>query len=413
MKIDRQALEKDFPQLTRCVHGLPLIYFDNGATTLKPKPVVEALENHYRRAVSNVHRGIHYLSEEATDEYEKARERIAQFIGAQSSREIIFTKGTTESINLAAFSLGEKYLRKGDRILVSTMEHHSNLVPWQMVAQRTGAQVEAIPLTDGGEIDMEAYKNLLEGGGVVLTAICSISNALGTINPTRKIVALAKEAGSYVLVDGAQSMAHERVDVGEMGCDFFAFSGHKMFGPTGVGVLYGREKLLEEMPPYQGGGGMIEMVSFQETTYGDLPHKFEAGTPPIAEVIALGKAADYIGGVGFKFIEERERKLAAHLEKKVRAVRGVTVVGHPSRRAAIMPFVATGAHPRDLATLLDIKGVAVRSGHHCAMPLVKRMGHHSWARASLCFYNTEEEIDRFAEALGECLDILREEGKAT
>ena len=409
MAIDRRALEEDFPQLAHHIHGAPLIYFDNAATTLKVRPVLEALEEHYRRDVSNVHRGIHHLSEKATYNYEESRRALAQFIGAKHPHEVVFTKGTTESINLVASSFGEKYLKEGDRILVSTMEHHSNLVPWQMVAQRWGAKVEAIPVTNGGDLDLEAYESLLGEEGVALVAIASISNALGTINPLEEVLALAHRAGSRTLVDAAQSVAHTRVDVGELAPDFLAFSGHKMFGPTGIGVLYGREELLEEMPPYQGGGGMIETVSFSQTAYGELPHRFEAGTPPIAQAIALKEAVDYIGRVGLGAIEERERELTAYLEEKITSVEGVSVVGHPLRRSAILAFVAQRGHPRDLATLLDLKGVAVRSGHHCAMPLVERMGHSAWARASLCFYNTEEEVDRFVEALESCLSLLQEE----
>ena len=396
---------KDFPQLQITVHGKPLIYFDNAATTLRVQSVIDEMHSQYCSKASNVHRGIHYLSETATMAYEETREHIKRFINARHAHEIILTKGTTESINLVATSFGGKYLKKGDHILVSTMEHHSNIVPWQMVAERMGAQVIEIPITDTGDIDLQAYEKLLIDK-VKIVAICSVSNTLGTINPISKMASAAHKIGAVLLLDGAQAMAHRSVDVRQLDCDFLAFSSHKMFGPTGVGVLYGREDLLNKMPPYQGGGSMIKNVSFTGTAYNDLPHKFEAGTPAMAEVIAFKKALEYIDHIGLTRIEQEEQKLLEYALNKIQQRELANILGKPRDRSAIIPFLIQGTHPHDLAALLDRQGMAIRSGHHCTMPLMKRMGTTSTARASFCFYNTREEIDQFTTALEKSRDIL-------
>ena len=405
MQLEDKNLRTDFPQLKSMVHGRPLVYFDNAATTLKVKSVIEEIQSHYAFNVSNVHRGIHYFSEKATEDYEKTREHVKNFIGANHVHEIIFTKGTTESINLVAASFGEKYLKKGDHILVSTMEHHSNIVPWQMAAEKTGAKVVEIPITDDGEIDMSAYKNLLTEK-VKIVAVCLISNTLGTINPIAKMISMAHNIEAKFLVDAAQATAHIPVNVQEIDCDFLAFSSHKMFGPTGVGVLYGREELLEDIPPYQGGGNMIHTVSFDGTTYNDLPHKFEAGTPPIAEVIAFKKALEYIDGIELLNIESREQELLMFATEKMKTMNHIRILGNADKKSAIISFIMEGTHPHDLAALLDRQGIAIRSGHHCTAPLMKRMNLTSTARISLCFYNTKEEISQCIEALEKSRDIL-------
>ncbi len=406
MNLEDKNRRDDFPQLKSTVHGRPLVYFDNAASTLKVKSVIEEIRSHYALHASNVHRGIHYFSEKATEAYEKTREYVKNFIGANHRHEIIFTKGTTESINLVAASFGGKYFKKGDHILLSTMEHHSNIVPWQMIAEKTGAKVVEIPVTDAGEIDLFAYKNLLTEK-VKMVSACLISNTLGTINPITDMISMAHKVGAKFLVDSAQAMAHISVDVQKIHCDFLAFSSHKMFGPTGLGVLYGREELLEGMPPYQGGGNMIHTVDFAGTTYNDLPHKFEAGTPPIAEVIAFKKALEYIDGIKLLHIETREQELLCYATKKMKSIERVKIIGNAGKKSAIISFVIEGIHPHDIAALLDQQGIAIRSGHHCTAPLMKRMNITSTARMSLCFYNTKEEVNQFITALGKSREILR------
>ena len=396
---------EDFPQLQSTVYGRPLIYFDNAATTLKTKSVIAELNSQYSFKASNVHRGIHYFSERATESYENTREHIKHFIGAEHSHEILFTKGTTESINLVASSFGEKYLKEGDHILVSHMEHHSNIVPWQIIAQKTGSHVIQIPITDTGEIDLASYQTLLTEKVKIVT-VCLISNTLGTINPITEMAREAHDVGAILLVDAAQAMAHQAVSVGKLGCDFLAFSSHKMFGPTGVGVLYGKEAILERMPPYQGGGNMIHTVSFSGTTYNDLPHKFEAGTPAIAEVIAFKKALQYIEDVGLTQIEQREQELLHYAQAKLKTWESIKILGNARTKSAIISFLIQGTHPHDLAGLLDRQGIAIRSGHHCTAPLMERMGVTATARASFCFYNTKEEIDKFILALEKSAEIL-------
>ena len=405
-KIDIQKARGHFPQLARTIRDKPLVYFDNAASTLKPKSVLDIMDGYYRNDTANIHRGIHYLSERGTDAYERARGRIARFIGAKDENEIIFTKGTTDSINLAATSFGERFLERGDHVLVTTMEHHSNMVPWQMASQKKGALIKEVPITDSGEIDLEAYEKLLGPKSKILT-VCLVSNTLGTVNPVAKMAALAQDNGTKVFVDAAQAPAHVPLDVGGLACDFLAFSGHKMFGPTGTGILYGRRELLEAMPPYQGGGGMIDKVSFTGTLYGEVPHKFEAGTPDVAGILGLEGAVDYIENTPIEAIASRERELLAYAEEAMRATAGVKIIGEAPEKASVISFVLEGTHPHDLAVVLDRKGIAVRSGHHCTQPLMKRLGLTSTARLSLCFYNTKEEIDAFLEALEEGRKLLR------
>ncbi len=389
---------KSFPLLERKIHGKKITYLDNAATTLKPIPVIEAVGNHYRHETANVHRGVHYLSMVATEKYNHTRDVIKEFIHAEKTSEIIFTAGATESINLVANSYGTSHLKKDDIILVSTMEHHSNIVPWQMAAERTGAKVKAIPINKKGELDLESYRALLTDH-VKIVAVNHISNALGTINPIKIITDMAHEYGAVVLVDAAQSMIHDRVDVKETGCDFMVFSGHKMFGPTGVGVLYGKEALLEEMPPWQGGGDMIRQVTFEKTTYTELPAKFEAGTPPIAQVIGLGAAVDFIQNIGLTAIMDHERELTAYTMKKLSNIEGLKLIGTAKNRSSLFSFILKDIHPHDIGTFLDEDGIAVRTGHHCAQPVMDFFVIPATTRASFSLYNTHEDTDRLIQSL--------------
>jgi cysteine desulfurase/selenocysteine lyase len=402
---DVEKIRVDFPILHQQVNGQPLVYLDNAATTQKPNVVIDAISDYYRTDNSNVHRGAHALADRATVKFEAAREKVAQFLNAPSARQIIWTRGTTESINLVAASWGKTNLQPGDRILVSAMEHHANIVPWQLIAQATGAKVEAIPVDASGTINMLAFDSMLDAR-VKMVAVAHVSNAMGTINPIEKIITLAHAVGARVLIDGAQSVSHWAVDVQKLNCDFFAFSAHKVFGPTGLGVLYGKEDLLNAMPPYQGGGEMIETVSFAGTTYNQLPYKFEAGTPDIAGAIGLGAALDYLQGIDRVAAAAHEQALLAYAEEKARATEGVRLVGTAKAKASVMSFLIEGAHPADVGVLLDKQGVAVRTGNHCAQPIMDQFAIPGTVRASFSFYNTFEDVDRLFAAIEKAKTFL-------
>ena len=393
-----EEIRKDFPILSRMVYNRPLVYLDNAATTQKPRAVVEAMTEEYYSVNANVHRGVHYLSQQATELHEQARANVQKFINARSEAEIIFTRGTTESLNLVAFSFGEAFLKEGDEVLVSVMEHHSNIVPWQMLRERKGIVLKVIPMTDEGEIDLEAYKNLFSPR-TRLVCIAHVSNVLGTVNPVKEMAAIAHAHGAKVLVDGAQSVPHRRVDVQDIGCDFLTFSGHKIYGPTGIGVLYGREELLEKMPPYQGGGEMIARVSFEKTTYERLPFKFEAGTPDFVGSHALAVALDYVRGIGQDIIAAHEADLTRYAMEQMSLIPGMKIYGTAREKDAVISFNVGDIHPLDLGTLLDRLGIAIRTGHHCAQPLMARCGVESMARASFALYNTRAEVDALVASI--------------
>lgn len=392
-----EAIRKDFPILSETVNGKPLVYLDNGASAQKPVQVLDAMDRYYRQMHSNVHRGAHTLGDRATAAFEGAREIVRQFVNAGSTREIIWTRGTTEAINLVANGLADR-LSKGDEILVSQMEHHANIVPWQMIAERTGAVIRPIPITPEGELDLTAFDSLL-GEKTRVLALTHVSNALGTINPIAQLIRKARDKGVITVIDGAQAVPHFKPDVQALGCDFYAFSGHKLFGPTGIGVLYGREDLLEAMPPYQGGGEMIERVTFEKTTWNTLPYKFEAGTPPIAEAVGLGAAISYVDSLDRKAIETAEQALLQHANKLVETVPGMRVIGTAANKVPVMSFKIEGLHPSDIGTLLDQQGIAIRTGHHCAMPLMDFFSVPGTARASFAFYNTLDEVEQLFAAL--------------
>ena len=389
---DVQRIRAAFPNLHREVHGNPLVYLDNAATAQKPQLVIDRLNRYYTSENSNVHRGVHTLSQEATEAYEGARERIRAFINASSNHEVIYTRGTTEAINLVASSFGRKNLSAGDEVLISTMEHHSNIVPWQMVCEETGATLRVIPISKEGDIEYDAFLSMLCERTKIL-AVCHISNTLGTINPLDRMVADAHRFGATVVVDGAQAVPHMQVDVQALDVDFYCFSSHKMFGPTGIGILYGKESLLEAMPPYQGGGDMIDTVSFEKTTYNTLPHKFEAGTPHIAGGIGLGAAVEYMESVGLDAIAEYEHELLEYGTEQLLSIEGVRIIGTAPHKASVLSFLIGDIHPYDTGTILDRLGIAVRTGHHCTQPLMDHWGLPGTARASLAFYNTREDID--------------------
>ena len=401
-----EAFRQDFPILASSVRGKPLVYLDNAATTQKPRQVIDALNDYYRRYNSNIHRGLHTLSEQATNAYETARGKVRAFINAASDKEVIFTRGTTEGINLVAQSYGRSRLAAGDEIIVSEMEHHSNIVPWQLLREQTGATLKVIPINDDGELMMDEYAKLLSDKTRIV-AVAHVSNALGTVNPVAAIAQLAHEAGAVVVLDGAQAAPHEKIDVQALDCDFYAFSGHKLFGPTGVGALYGKQALLEDMPPYQGGGDMIKMVTFAKTLYNDLPYKFEAGTPYIAGVIGLGAAVDYVNEAGMERIADYEQALLQYATAEVGAIAGVRLIGTAKERAGVLSFVVDGIHPHDLGTLLDHEGIAVRAGHHCAMPVMERFKIPATARTSFAFYNTFEEVDQLAAAIHKAISVFK------
>jgi cysteine desulfurase/selenocysteine lyase len=395
---DVESIRRDFPILGREVYGKPLVYLDNAATTQKPQCVIDSISDAYRNVNANVHRGIHFLSQEATDMLEAARENVRSFIGAGSTEEIIFTRGTTESMNLLASSFAAAFLKEGDEVLISGMEHHSNIVPWQIQAQRYGFNLKVIPVTDLGELDPDAFDKLI-GPKVKLVSITHVSNVLGSVNPISAIINKAHSHGIPVAVDGAQSVPHISVNVKELGADFYAFSGHKIYGPTGIGVLYGRKELLEKMPPYQGGGEMIRKVTFQGTTYNDLPYKFEAGTPDYVGSIALGVALDYVRGIGMEQIAAYESELCSYALKRLADIPGMRFIGNSPYRSGVISFLVGQIHPSDMGTLLDRLGIAVRTGHHCAEPLMDRFGIPGTVRASFSFYNTRSEIDTLFEGI--------------
>lgn len=395
----------DFPILARPVHGRRLAYLDNGATTQKPLAVIEAERRFYLESNANIHRGVHWLSQHATELYDAARATVQRFINAAHADEIVFTRGTTEAINLVAQSWGRAELRAGDEILVTTMEHHSNIVPWQLLCEQTGAVLKVVPVSEAGELDLAAFDVLLNHR-TQLVAITHVSNALGSINPVAELTARAHAAGAVVLVDGAQAVAHQAVDVQAIGCDFYAFSGHKLYGPTGIGALYGRRSILNAMPPWQGGGDMIRTVSFERSTYAEPPQRFEAGTPNIAGAIGLAAAIDYVREVGIERIAAHEHALLEYATAAVNAIRGVRLVGTAQHKAGILSFLVDGIHPHDLGTILDAEGVAIRAGHHCAMPLMTRFGIPGTARASLAMYNTRADIDALVAAIDKAQDLF-------
>ena len=389
---DIQKIREDFPILSRKIYGKPLVYLDNGATTQKPRCVVEAIVDEYYSVNANVHRGVHFLSQQATELHEAAREKVRDFINAKSTNEIVFTRGTTESINLLATSFGEAFINEGDEIIVSEMEHHSNIVPWQMLAERCGASIRVIPIDDKGELLLDEYEKLFTEKTRIV-CVTHVSNVLGTINPVKRIVDIAHQHGVPVLVDGAQSAPHMKIDVQDIGCDFFAFSGHKIYGPTGVGVLYGKEDLLDKLPPYQGGGEMIQNVSFEKTTFNELPYKFEAGTPDYVGTNSLAKALDYVSAIGMDNIFAYEHELTRYATEQLSNIEGMRIFGQSENKDAVISFLVRDIHHLDMGTLLDRLGIAVRTGHHCAQPLMTHYGIEGTVRASFGIYNTKEEID--------------------
>ncbi|MBC7945558.1 MAG: cysteine desulfurase [Burkholderiales bacterium] len=391
-RFDAEKWRADFPILRRQVNGRPLVYLDNAATSQKPQVVIDAESNYYSQTNSNIHRGVHRLSELATNQYEAARGKVRRFINAASDREIIFVRGTTEAINLVAQSYGAQNIKAGDEIVISTMEHHSNIVPWQLLCERTGAVLRVVPINDDGEFLFDEYRKLVNERTKVV-AVVHVSNALGSINPVKKIIELAHRFGAKVLVDGAQAVPHLTVDVQDLDCDFYAFSSHKIYGPTGIGVLYGKAALLNAMPPYQGGGDMIRQVTFEKSTYNELPYKFEAGTPNIAGVITLGAALDYVSAIGLDAIAAHEHELLEYATAAAAEVPGMRLIGTAHDKASILSFVLDGIHPHDTGTILDHQGVAIRTGHHCAMPLMARFKVPATARASFALYNTRPDVD--------------------
>ena len=402
---DVQRIRRDFPILTQRIHGKPLVYLDNAATTQKPQSVIDAMVRSYAVDNANIHRGVHLLSERATQAYEEARIKVQKFLNAANPREIIFVRGTTEAINLVAQTFGRANLGKGDEVLITEMEHHSNIVPWQMICEEKGARLSVLPITDAGELRMDLLDGMLTDR-TKLVAVAHVSNSLGTINPIKTIAERAHQRGIPVLVDGAQAVAHMPVDVQALGCDFYAMSGHKLFGPTGIGVLYGRLRLLEAMPPYQGGGDMISAVTFKKTTYNVVPNKFEAGTPNIAGSVGLGAAIDYVKALDFGAVTAYESELLAYGTKALTAVSGIRIIGTASHKASVLSFVMDDVHPHDIGTILDQEGVAIRTGHHCTQPLMERLCVPATARASLALYNTKEEIDALVGALSKVREIF-------
>ena len=396
--IDIAKIRNDFPILSRQVYGKPLVYFDNGATTQKPRCVVESIVDEYYSVNANVHRGVHFLSQQATELHESSRETVRRFINAHSIAEIIFTRGTTESINLLASSFGEAFCSEGDEIIISVMEHHSNIVPWQMLAARKGVTLKVIPMNDKGELLLDEYESLFSEK-TKLVSVTHVSNVLGTINPVKEMIATAHTHGVPVLIDGAQSVPHIQVDVQELDADFYAFSGHKIYGPTGVGVLYGKEYYLDQLPPYQGGGEMIQTVSFEKTVFNELPFKFEAGTPDYIGTTALAKALDYVSAIGMESIAAYEHELTTYATERLRTIEGMRIIGEAERKGSVISFLVQDIHPFDMGTLLDRLGIAVRTGHHCAQPLMIRLGIDGTVRASFAFYNTKEEVDTMVTAI--------------
>ena len=403
--LDVTAIRKEFPILNREIKGRPLIYLDNAATTQKPQQVIDAIVHYYTNYNANIHRGIHTLAEEATADFEQTRDVVKTFIGAGSREEIIFTKGTTESINLVAYTWGRKNIRAGDEIIISNMEHHSNIVPWQILCEEKEAILKVIPINDAGELILDEYEKML-GSKTKLVSIVHVSNALGTVNPVKQMITRAHEVGAVVMVDGAQSAVHLDIDVSDMDCDFFAFSAHKLYGPTGVGVLYGKKELLESMPPFQGGGEMIKEVTFNKTTFNDLPYKFEAGTPNIADVIAFKTAIRFIESIGKEKIREHEKELLEYAHQELEKIPGLHIIGKARDKISVVSFIIEKAHPQDIGILLDNRGIAVRTGHHCARPLMERFSIPGTARASFAVYNTKDELDELVNGLKRAVKIL-------
>lgn len=402
---DVGKVRQDFPILKEKVRGKPLVYLDNAATSQKPQVVIDTITRYYLAENSNIHRGIHFLSERATRAYEDARLKVKGFLNASSTQEVIFVRGTTEGINLVAQSYGRAFIKAGDEIIVSAMEHHSNIVPWQILCEQVGVRLRVIPINDNGELLIDEYERLLNAKTKIVS-VAHVSNALGTINPIRQIIEMAHRWNAPVLIDGAQAAPHLAVDVQDLDCDFYAFSGHKLFGPTGIGVLYGKADLLEKMPPYQGGGDMIRSVTFEKTIYNTLPYKFEAGTPHIAGVIGLGSAIDYLGRIGLEKIAAYERELLAYATDVLSVITGVRIIGTAKEKAGILSFVLNGVHPHDIGTILDCDGIAIRAGHHCAMPVMQRFGVPATARASFAFYNTKEEVDALVRAIHKVIEVF-------
>ena len=403
--LDVARLRQDFPALSRQVRGKPLVYLDNGASAQRPRAVIEAEREYAERHHSNVHRGVHTLSQEATDLFEGAREKVRRFLNAASTREIVFVRGTTEAINLVSQSWGGVHLQAGDEVVITWLEHHANIVPWQMACDRAGATLRVVPIDRRGVVDFDAYLSML-GPRTRMVAVAHVSNALGTVLPVQQIVSAARERGIATLLDGAQAVPHQRVDVQALGCDFYAFSGHKLYGPTGIGVLYGREAVLKDMPPWQGGGDMILTVSFEKTTYNSLPYRFEAGTPHISGAVGLGAAIDYVEAVGLDRIAAWENDLLDYATDRLSSVPGLQIVGTAPEKASLVSFVLDGVHPHDLGTILDSEGVAIRTGHHCAMPVMDFFEVPATARASFAFYNTRAEIDALVAALETAREML-------
>lgn len=400
-----QKIRYDFPVLHQKVHGKPLVYLDNAATTQKPLQVIKTLEEYYTRTNSNIHRGVHILSQKATDQYEEVREKVRNYINAPKTREVIFLRGTTEAINLVAATWGNKNIKTGDEIIISEMEHHSNIVPWQLLCQRTGAVLKIIPINHNGEINIEEYKKLLSPK-TRLVSVVHASNTLGTINPVKEITQLAHQKGAIVLIDGAQAIQHFKVDIQDIGCDFYTFSGHKLYGPTGIGILWGKEQHLENMPPWQGGGDMILSVTFENTIYNQIPYKFEAGTPNIADTIALGTAIDYINQLGIQNIEQYENQLYQYTQQKLLAIPQVTLIGTAPKKAGVFSFKLDAVHPHDVGTIMDLEGIAIRTGHMCTQPIMQKFGVPALSRISLAFYNTKHEIDLAADAIKKVIEVF-------
>lgn len=405
MNLDIQHIRQQFPILHQNIHGKPLVYFDNAATSQKPTQVIEALTGYYTGYNSNVHRGVHHLAEKATTAFEESREAARRFINAGSIEEVIITKGTTEGINLVASSYGRKFIKAGDEIIISTLEHHSNIVPWQMLCEETGAKLRIIPINDQGELLLEEYEKMLSER-TKLVSVVYVSNALGTISPVKEITQMAHKVGARVLIDGAQASSHLNVNVQDLDCDFFVFSAHKVYGPTGIGILYGKKEILEQMPPYLGGGEMIKEVTFEKTIYNDLPYKFEAGTPNIGDTVALKYALDFVENLGKENIAAHEHHLLVHATEKMQEIPKVKIIGTAKNKIGVISFIAEGIHHFDLGMMLDANGVAVRTGNHCTMPLMNRLGLSGTARASFAVYNTIEEIDIFTKELAKAVKVM-------
>lgn len=405
-EINIRRIRNEFPTLDVEVHGKDIVYLDNGATSQKPQLVIDRINKYYEEENSNIHRGVHFLSQHATEQYELVRKKVQKFINAEKEEEIIFTSGTTDAVNLVANSFGKKYLKEGSEVIISTMEHHSNIVPWQMICEVTGATLRVIPINDAGELIMDEFRSMVNENTAIIS-VTHVSNTLGTINPVKEIIDFAHERNIPVMLDGAQAVPHMKIDVQDLDADFYAFSAHKMFGPTGVGILYGKEKFLEDMPPYKGGGDMIKSVSFEKTTYNDLPHKFEAGTPNIAGGIGLGAAIDFMESIGIDAIAEYENDLLEYATPLLSSIDGLNIIGTAENKASVISFLVDGTHPYDLGTLLDQMGIAIRTGHHCTEPLMNRFQIPGTARASFAFYNTTEEIDYLYESLNRAINMLR------